>query len=127
MVSDRRTIAITLAITLVAAAVLLGTVHLILWMLGLHSARVVWFGYVWPSVKGNGPEDLLMTVALAMVTALLYPPVRRWLKKEADALHDHLDGIHDAGKNERAELLRWVQHIAKYHPDIPSELDPQDD
>ena len=65
------------------------------WLPGL------WFGYWWPSIKGNGPEDITSLVVVAIVTGLFVPRVRRWWVAREQALHAKLD------------------HIIKHHPDIP--------
>ena len=65
----------------------------------------LWFNYFWPSLKGNGPEALVQTVAYAAVAVAVYPPLRKWATKEERAM--------------RAELHSKVDHIIKYHPDIP--------
>lgn len=67
----------------------------------LHS---LWFGYWYPSIKGNGPEDLLATILVAVLSAMLWPRIKAGWK----AHHAKLD------RNFAA-----LQHIAKHHPDIP--------
>ena len=71
----------------------------------MHVLYTLWFGYVWPSLKGNGPEALVQTVAYAAVAVAVYPPLRKWATKEERAM--------------RAELHSKVDHIIKHHPDIP--------
>ena len=71
----------------------------------MHVLYTLWFGYTWPSLKGNGPEALAQTVAYAAVAFAVYPPLHRWATKEERAMN--------------AELHRKVDHIIKYHPDIP--------
>lgn len=61
----------------------------------------LWFGYFWPSLKGNGPEALCQTVVYGLVAIAVYPPLRRWAKSETDHLHAKLN------------------HVIKHHPDIP--------
>ena len=71
----------------------------------MHVLYILWFGYTWPSLKGNGPEALAQTVAYAAVAVAVYPPLRKWATKEERAM--------------RAELHSKMDHIIKYHPDIP--------
>ena len=71
----------------------------------MHTLYVLWFGYFKPSLYGNGPEALIQTVAYAAVAVAVYPPLRKWATKEERAM--------------RAELHSKVDHIIKYHPDIP--------
>ena len=74
------------------------------WLPGL------WFGYWWPSIKGNGPEDITSLVIVAIVTGLFVPRVRRWWVAREQALHAKLD--HSA---------RLLRHVIEHHPDIPNE------
>lgn len=76
----------------------------------MHVLYTLWFGYAWPSLKGNGPEALVQTIAYAAVAMAVYPPLHRWVTKEERAM--------------RAELHRKVEHIIKYHPDIPDYVSP---
>ena len=62
----------------------------------------LWFGYVWPSLKGNGPEALVQTVVYGVIAAAVYPPFRSYLKRETEHLHAKMD------------------HIIKHHPDVPA-------
>lgn len=63
--------------------------------------RTLWFGYFWPSIKGNGPEEIVSLLVIGTASAILVPVVRRWIKGEAEKVHQKLD------------------HIIKHHPDIP--------
>ena len=71
----------------------------------MHVLYILWYGYAWPSLKGNGPEALIQTIAYAAIAVAVYPPLRKWATKEERAM--------------RAELHRKVDHIIKWHPDIP--------
>ena len=66
-----------------------------------HEITYLWFGYAWPSLKGNGPEALIQTVAYAAVAVAVYPPLRHWASRETAHLHAKMD------------------HIILHHPDIP--------
>jgi len=61
----------------------------------------LWFGYVWPSLKGNGPEALVQTVVYAAIALAVYPPLRKWAKYEVGHLHAKVD------------------HLVKHLPDVP--------
>lgn len=63
-----------------------------------------WFNYWWPSIKGNGPEDVTSLLIVAAVTVIVVPRVRRWIAQEAGHFHAKLD------------------HIILNHPDIPNEV-----
>ena len=62
---------------------------------------VLYFGYLWPSLKGNGPEAIAQTIVYSVVALAVYPPLRHALKRETEHLHAKLD------------------HVIKHHPDIP--------
>ena len=71
----------------------------------MHTLWYIWIDYFWASLKGNGPEALVQTVAYAAIAVALYPPLRRWATKEEREM--------------RAELHRKMDHIIFHHPDIP--------
>ena len=68
-----------------------------------------WFNYEWPSIKGNGPEDLTSLLIVFILTSVFYPPLRRWWLGREQALHAKLD--------HNAKLLK---HVIKHSPDIPN-------
>ena len=75
----------------------------------------IWFGYAYPSLLGNGPEDAIRT-AIALVLAYVFiPKVRRFFTKGWDRIHAKLSGLHDS----HDELHRKLDHIIRHHPDIP--------
>ena len=61
----------------------------------------LYFGYLWPSLKGNGPEALAQTIIYGLAAVALYPPLRKAAKREAEHLHAKLD------------------HVIKHSKDIP--------
>jgi hypothetical protein len=63
---------------------------------------ILYFGYLWPSLKGNGPEAIAQTILYGLIALAVYPPLRVIAKREAEHLHAKMD------------------HIIKHHPDIPS-------
>ena len=92
-------------------------------MNGLHH---LWFVWVWPSIKGNGPEDVLATIAVALLTVLLWPPIRRrihhFIDAKVDTVHVKLNSFlahHKEHKEDLTEIKRMAQHIIDNHPDIP--------
>jgi hypothetical protein len=62
----------------------------------------LWFGYVWPSLKGNGPEAVVQTIVYGGIAYIFVPPFRKWLHGEFTHVHAKID------------------HIIKHHPDIPT-------
>ena len=64
----------------------------------MHWLYVQWFDYWWPSIKGNGPEAVVQTVAYAVIAYIFIPPFREWFQKD---LHAKID------------------HFIKHSPDIP--------
>jgi len=61
----------------------------------------LWFGYFWPSLQGNGPEDILSYLVIGGGVTL----IGQKLLKEWRAHHAHLHAKLD--------------HIIEHHPDIP--------
>ena len=53
----------------------------------------LWFGYFWPSLKGNGPEALVQTVVYAAIAVLLWPFIRKEIHKGEEDLHKKLDHL----------------------------------
>jgi len=70
-----------------------------------HLLWYIWIDYFWASLKGNGPEAILQTAAYAAIAVAVYPPLRKFIQREAHSgealLHEKLD------------------HLIKHHPDIP--------
>lgn len=66
-----------------------------------HTFHTLWFGYFYPSIKGNGPEAIVQTIVYFLIAVAFVPLVRKAIKREAKKLHGKLD------------------HIIKFHPDIP--------
>jgi hypothetical protein len=85
----------------------------------MHWLSNLWFGYAWPSDKGNGPEALMQTIIYAAIAVVLVPAVRRFVKAQFARVHDKLSN----GEAElHAKLDRSIalgEHIIKHHPDIP--------
>jgi hypothetical protein len=73
-----------------------------------HWLWSLWFGYVYPSLKGNGPEAICQTIVYGIIALIVVPPFRRFIKHEAEKLHSKLD-----------HSIRIGEHIVKHHPDIP--------
>jgi hypothetical protein len=89
--------------------------------------------WVWPAggsggIWGDVAGSLLWVVIAGIATYLVYKPLRRatdrWLKEHLHSahedLHRKLDQYHAEAKAERGELHRKVDHVIKYHPDIPA-------
>lgn len=70
--------------------------------------HTLWFSYFWPSLQGNGPEALIQTVVYGLIAMAVYPPLRKWSKRELEKVHGKLDEAHEK-----------MDHIIRYHPDIP--------
>ena len=64
----------------------------------------LWFGYAWPSLEGNGPEDLISFIVLGTLTAILWPRIKRAWRGHRGAVERNFIAL---------------QHIAKHSPDIP--------
>ena len=72
----------------------------------MHWLWVLWFGYTWPSLKGNGPEAAAQTIIYAAAAYLLLPPIRTYIDSHVKSIHAKMD------------------HIIKHHPDIPDFEEP---
>ena len=68
-----------------------------------------WNHYWYPSLTGNGPEDVTSLIILGVLTGVFVPRVRRWWVDREQALHAKLD--------HNATLLK---HMIRHHPDIPN-------
>ena len=85
-----------------------------------------WFGYEWPSDKGNGPEAITELIVLGIITAIVIPPIRRWFLSKFHHMHERLEEVHatviahhDEAQEARAELHRKLDHVIKHSKDIP--------
>ena len=67
-----------------------------------HLIDYVWINYFWSSLKGNGPEALVQTVVYGMIALAVYPPLRKWAKRETAHLHAKVD------------------HLAKHLSEVPA-------
>ena len=52
----------------------------------MHWLPVFWLGYWWPSIKGNGPEDITSLIVVSIAASFLVPRVRRWWRARAEAV-----------------------------------------
>jgi hypothetical protein len=77
-----------------------------------------WYHYEVPSLYGNGPEAVTELIVVGIVTALLIPPIRKWIQGEFHKVHSKIDAGH-------AELHAKMDHIIKHHPDIPEFKEPK--
>lgn len=74
----------------------------------MHWLSHQWFGYWWPSDKGNGPENIQWSLIAAAVVAIFVPAVRAFFKRHFESVHAKMDEVH-----------RMAAHIIEHHPDIP--------
>ena len=68
-----------------------------------------WFGYWWPSVKGNGPEDITSLLIVTVIASLVIPAARRWWVAREQAVHAKLE--HNA---------KLLAHIIRHSDEIPN-------
>jgi hypothetical protein len=74
----------------------------------------LWYGYFWPSLKGNGPEALVQTVTYGAVGLTLIPVVRKFLRNEAKKAHlEILAGEHELEKV-GADLLKPFKSVVRW-------------
>jgi type II secretory pathway pseudopilin PulG len=79
-----------------------------------------WFGYWWPSIKGNAPEDITSLIVVGIVASFVIPAARRWWKRRAAAaraaeqrLHDKLDHV----LKQNAHIISTNKNISNVHED----------
>lgn len=94
----------------ICAVVFLG-VALASYFFHWHWAGTLWFGYTWPSLKGNGPEALVQTIVYGAIAIIFVPVVRRFIARIANDIHH---SIHVHG----TEITAHLHHIGK-HLDLP--------
>ena len=83
--------------------------------------HTLWFGYTWPSLKGNGPEALVQTVVYGLIALIFVPPVRRWFKKEYDKVHAKIDKGHAELHAKLEANAALSRHIIRHSKNIPNE------
>lgn len=78
-------------------------------------AHHIWFTYFWPSLMGNGPEDVFRTTVALILAYIFIPRVRAFFQRGWGHLHDKLDGLHQSHN----EIHEKLDHVIRHHPDIP--------
>jgi hypothetical protein len=105
----------------VASAIVVGVpvalVAILSWSLHWSWLPSLWFGYAWPSDKGNGPEALQQTILYAAIALLLIPAVRHFLAREFGKVHAKIDAVHATVKehHEQATEERAAQRALSHH------------
>ena len=77
----------------------------------MHWLYHYWFTYEWPSLQGNGPEDVTSTLTKGALLAALIPVIRKFIKREVKKAHAELNAVEeDAEKAVRdlAKPFRWL-------------------
>jgi hypothetical protein len=64
----------------------------------MHWLHSLWFHYCWPSLTGNGPEAAIELIGLAILSSLLYPPVRKWIARGLTKIHKDVLDAHPMHK-----------------------------
>lgn len=82
-----------------------------------YSPLYFWWAYEWPSIKGNGPEDI---TALVLVS-LCIPAVRHWIARHFDDIKAHVTSTHSALHDKLDHIQRQNAHIIKNTPTIPDD------
>lgn len=67
-----------------------------------------WFNYWWPSIKGNGPEDVTSLIIVGIIASIVIPKMRAWWVKREQILHAKL-----------SHVMRQQAHLIK-HSDVPN-------
>ena len=51
----------------------------------------LYFGYVWPSCEGNGPESIVeIVIGVVVWQKILGPRYKAWHEREMQKHHDHI-------------------------------------
>jgi len=86
-----------------------------------HWLGSLWFGYAWPSVKGNGPEAALQTILYAAFAVAIIPPVRRAFLKHIHSVerriavaHEAEQAHHEEAKAHRDEMHESIKAIHRH-------------
>ena len=72
-----------------------------------------WFHYWWPSLQGNGPEDLTSLIIIGIVTSIVVPKVRRWWITREQHLHAKVDLM----LKQNAHLIHHTKSVPNEHSD----------
>jgi type II secretory pathway pseudopilin PulG len=75
-----------------------------------------YFNWWWPSIKGNGPEDLTSLIIVGIVASILIPRVRRWWKVRAEHLAARERELH--AKIDHA--IRQNAHLINHTKGVPN-------
>ena len=96
----------------------------------MHVIHVVWFGYFWSSLKGNGPEALVQTIVYGAIAYAVVPPFRRWvnghfhrLVTKQDEHHAERLSLAEQHHQEALDLAR--KHHAELKKVIAGSLKPK--
>jgi hypothetical protein len=79
----------------------------------------LWYGYLIPSLYGNGPEAIAQTIVYGLIALAIIPPFRHWAERHVESIKQHVTAEHNrlhAKLDHHEELL---QHVIKHSPKIP--------
>lgn len=79
----------------------------------MHWLYTLWYGYAWPSLKGNGPEAVIQTVAYGAIALALVPVVRRFIRAEAALARGELHKAEEFAKAEERKVVALVKRFLK--------------
>jgi hypothetical protein len=72
----------------------------------------LWYGYLIPSLYGNGPEAIAQTIVYGLIAIAVIPPARHFVERHVDSIKAHVSAEHDA-------MHEHLDHIIRHSPDIP--------
>lgn len=85
----------------------------------MHWLWTLWYGYTYPSLRGNGPEAIVQTLVYAAIAFVLVPPVRKYINAHVKSLHDKLDAHHaehlDLLKKQHKSHLAAIRQTKENH------------
>lgn len=77
----------------------------------MHWLYHYWFTYEWPSLQGNGPEDVTSSLTKIALAMALIPVIRKFIKREVAKAHAELNVVEAEVEKVARDLLkpaRWV-------------------
>ena len=78
-----------------------------------HQLYVFWYGYTYPSLKGNGPEALFQTVLYGAIAIAFIPLIRKFLRSELAKANGEVKKIEEELLVAEHWLLRLVKSPAR--------------
>ena len=89
----------------------------------MHWLYTLWYGYAWPSLKGNGPEAGIQTLLYGAIAYAIVPPFRKWVNGHFKRVQETHDSIHAKLEAHHAEHMDLaIFHHAKQVGELADRL-----